>query len=46
VAKEPQGDWKDFLAFTIAAYQLILPPVIAILLLMALLVFVLGRWVG
>jgi len=46
VARDPKGDWLDFLAFTIAAYQLILPPLIAILALMVLLIWVLGRWVG
>lgn len=34
-------DWKDFLALVLAAYSLILPPVLAVLGLLALAVFLL-----
>jgi len=43
VAKNPKSDWLDFLALTLAAYQLILPAVLAILG-VAVLVVLLLRW--
>ncbi len=43
MAKNPKSDWLDFLALTLAAYQLILPAVLAILG-VAVLVVLLLRW--
>ena len=43
--QKQKGDLVDFLAFTIAAYQLVLPPLLAIIALLAGLVILL-RWLA
>lgn len=45
MAKDPKPDWLDFLALTIAAYQLIMPAVL-ILLGVAVLVVIILRWLA
>jgi len=46
VKEEPKPDWLDFLALVIAAYQLILPAVLAILALVFIVFLALKLLVG
>ncbi|WP_269801887.1 hypothetical protein [Thermus sediminis] len=39
--KEPKPDWKDFLALVLAAYSLLLPPLLLILLVLFAFLFLL-----